>query len=342
MKKNRFFNYSKRLTSPKCILVLVFKSMLCVSTIAQANFKQENASDSVFSLSEEKTQNLVSAALNYRYTDKSTWKTLEEALPSIWTLACNLSEDELIKQQDLQKTLAIAAFHHIWQNRDLKHAEYLLNTLIELGKQPCYPFFLYLKAKLNFFKGNDREAFDYFLKASEQLQEPLSHEMRTVLIAIGSINLNDPEAIENDIMQAIIANDKGNLFVAQGHPKSALVEFESAFAIQVKAYGTQDHANVAYTLHCLGKALEEIGNFLEAEKKYKLALSIAEKVYGPKGHKEVVTILRYLGNILLKRHDPQGVKYIKAAIEVSREVNGENSPCTQSLERQLRDLNASS
>ncbi|HSW77061.1 MAG TPA: tetratricopeptide repeat protein [Candidatus Saccharimonadales bacterium] len=231
---------------------------------------------------------------NYCYTDMQTWETIKNNIQDINTLVWCV--DDLIKHPIYQDVLAILVSYHIHQLPyvdSIDKIDIMLSDLLTLKTQERYPLFLYLNAKYLCIKKEYEKSLFYFHQAKEEMypcHQGYHKELRSILIAIGSITQNDPQDIETNILKAIIANDLGNLYIVLHLYHLAIDEFQNALSLQKSTYQTKNHANIVYTLTCLGHAQEIIGDLKSAESNYQDALAMAKMVYTD-NHPELVPIM---------------------------------------------------
>lgn len=233
---------------------------------------------------------LSSAVTNYSYVDCSTWSALERIMPEISRRA-EMSHEEmfLLNAQELRE-MTIAAFHLIWNMQDYSSAHKMLDCL-EQSTYACPEIVQYLKGKLLFFQNGYEQAQEVFALAREiTVSDAKRTELRIILEVIGSCNKADPDGIEFELLEAIVANDSANLLLKTNRVEAAIVLFEQALMIQQAAYKTTRHANVAYTLRCLANAYVAQGSFATAKALYEQALAIGDVVYSNREHPEVIAL----------------------------------------------------
>lgn len=227
-----------------------------------------------------------SAVTNYCYTDRSTWLALEQRIPEICTWAAK--EEIGILNNDELHTMAIVAFHLIWNLQDYAPAHKMLNYL-EQSAYACPELLYYFKGKLLFFQNKYADALNAFSHANIiTVREAKRIELATMLTAIGSYNKTDPDDIELDLFKAIVANDTANVLLKLNRIEEAILLFNFALNIQKMAYGTTQHANVVYTLRCLANAYALQGDVEIAKTICEQALALCNSVYDDANHPEVI------------------------------------------------------
>ena len=236
----------------------------------------------------------------YKYIDPRTWKIASQVDLNPNELTSILTTD-LEKDKQVQLGLSVLAFHYIWNHEHAQLAQQILKQLLKSGEEIFHPFFYFLKSKACHFKGEYDLSLAFLNKAEESLQSSINRnfDYRQLLTCIGSLNDKDPEGIEYTVMKAIISNDKGNNYYAIGLYDEAINAFTCALNLQIEAYSTMCHANIAYTRRCMGKSFEEKGMRLEAIEQYDLAASIANDIYD-ECHPEAIAIKKALDHCHLQ------------------------------------------
>jgi len=102
--------------------------------------------------------------------------------------------------------------------------------------------------------------------------------------------------------------------VRLGKFDEAETSFRESIAVQVKAYNTRDHTDVAASLHGLANVLESLGKFDEAETSWISVVEIEERVFGSRHTATTIPTLLSLARLLLKTKRPVD------ALEWSREA----------------------
>jgi tetratricopeptide (TPR) repeat protein len=247
--------------------------------------------------SEFKTVNDVKMALNYRYTDRSTWQSVDQLIPYLCEITQN-ADDQFEKDEDMLHAMAVASFHLIWNTQDFVFAHKLINYLF-YKEYRCTPLLHYFKGKLFSFEQKFDAALNCFNMINVSLISTKEEqaELHDMLLAIGSLTSNDPQGIENDLLKVITVNDTANILLAQGKAEKAIQAFEHALAMQKNAYKTTMHANVAYTLRCLAQAYAEQGNLNIAKEKFQQALDMCNVIYHDANHPEIAAIRKSLQDL---------------------------------------------
>ena len=92
-----------------------------------------------------------------------------------------------------------------------------------------------------------------------------------------------------------------NVLVRQGKYEEAERTYRESVEVQVKAYGTREHAEVAASLAGLANVLESQGKYEEAERTYRESVEVKVKAYGTREHASVAASLHGLANVLVSQ-----------------------------------------
>ncbi len=219
----------------------------------------------------------------YRYTDPSTWRAVEGLIGQL-----------MINHQSIKDmhTIAIVAFHLIWQVKDFTLAQKLLDQLHQ-NNYSCKNMIHYLQGKLYYFQANFPKALASYAHIDFDAKDEKA-ALSTMLKIIGSYNKPDPDGIELDLLQAIIINEIANIHLEQQAYDEAITGFNAAFTLQKKAYRTIEHANVAYTLRRLGITYAKKGDIINAKAAFNKSLNICKAVYKELDHPELHAVLECL------------------------------------------------
>ena len=90
----------------------------------------------------------------------------------------------------------------------------------------------------------------------------------------------------------------GNLFNKQGKYERALSYYNEALAIERKAYGNNDHAEVAGALIGIGNVFVSEGKLEEALDYFKKSLEVVKKVYATNDQADIAMTLSNIGVVL--------------------------------------------
>ncbi len=225
-----------------------------------------------------------STVKEYRYTDPSTWPAIERFIGQL-----------TINPQSIKNmhTVAVVAFHLIWQTKDFILAQKLLNQLMQKNYS-CKNMINYLQGKLYSFTENYEKALASYGQINFDAQDDEKNALSAMLKTIGSYNSSDPDGIELDLLHAIITNEIANIHLEQKAYDEAVRGFSAAFTILKKAYLTTKHANIAYTLRRLGIAYAKKGDILNAKDALHQALKICKNVYTDQNHPEFHAVMTSL------------------------------------------------
>jgi tetratricopeptide (TPR) repeat protein len=123
--------------------------------------------------------------------------------------------------------------------------------------------------------------------------------------------------------QNLVLHERANLFRHVGDLEGAAHVLERALAICTKAFGTEDHRDVAASLHQLAGVLHAQGDLDGAKKMLERALAIKAKVFGTEYHPDVAASLHALAGVLQAQGDLNGAKKrIERALAIDAKVFG--------------------
>ena len=91
----------------------------------------------------------------------------------------------------------------------------------------------------------------------------------------------------------------GGVLEAQGDLEGARSLLERSQAISVKVLGTEEHPEVAASLHELGRVLQAQGDLTGARRALERSQAILFSVLGTEEHPDVAASLKELGGVLL-------------------------------------------
>ena len=100
---------------------------------------------------------------------------------------------------------------------------------------------------------------------------------------------------------------------------SALELYEEASEIYVGIFG-RVHPQTAMALNGTGMLKYNLGAREEALELLRESVDINRAIYGEEGHVELAIVLQNLGNVLGSERDPEGVEYLREAVEVYRSL----------------------
>lgn len=245
---------------------------------------------------------VISIVNQYRYTDSRTWNSLNKALPFIKQLDQNTPPKDLTENYQLSKIFMVTVCHLIWNQNELDFAKSIIKKLSPFMDPILSSMIAYFNGKQLIFENQGKKAiikFQIAQKAVDTIPKNDLPKLREILQAMGSINPQEPKDIEATVFKAVLHNDLARALLLQGKNQEAETNYSQAFKLQKKSYGTEIHANVAYTLHWWGTALESLNQKQHALEKFKQAKSIADQIYTDPNHPEVLEINKKIQDITL-------------------------------------------
>ncbi|WP_437718791.1 tetratricopeptide repeat protein [Sorangium sp. So ce448] len=112
-------------------------------------------------------------------------------------------------------------------------------------------------------------------------------------------------------------------FMSGRAPARAVERIRQAHALLVGAHGTEDHVEVAASLHSLGAVLRAQGDLEGARKALERSRAILVKMNGTEEHPEVAASLNSLGGVLMAQGDLGGArKALERSLAIDTKMHG--------------------
>ncbi|KYF73026.1 hypothetical protein BE17_36145, partial [Sorangium cellulosum] len=112
-------------------------------------------------------------------------------------------------------------------------------------------------------------------------------------------------------------------FTAGRPPYRAAERIRQGYVLLIRAHGTEEHPDVAASLHALGNVLRAQGDFAGARKALERSLAIKAKVHGTEDHPDVGASLHALGGVLRAQGDLAGArKALERSLAIQAKVDG--------------------
>ncbi|WP_437563968.1 tetratricopeptide repeat protein [Sorangium sp. So ce542] len=112
-------------------------------------------------------------------------------------------------------------------------------------------------------------------------------------------------------------------FMAGRSPSRAVERIERGHVLLVRAHGTEEHRDVAVSLHALGGALMARGDLAGARRAMERSMAIKAKVHGTEEHRDVAASLHGLGVVLIAQGDLVGARQaLERSLTIGAKVHG--------------------
>ncbi|WP_437728926.1 tetratricopeptide repeat protein [Sorangium sp. So ce861] len=112
-------------------------------------------------------------------------------------------------------------------------------------------------------------------------------------------------------------------FKAGRSPSRAVERIRRGHALLVRVHGTEEHPDVAASLHELGGVLRAQGDLAGARKALERSLAIKAKVHGTEEHPDVAASVHELGGVLRAQGDLTGArKALERSLDIEHRVRG--------------------
>jgi tetratricopeptide (TPR) repeat protein len=171
------------------------------------------------------------------------------------------------------------------------------------GRWPVRARLAWLQAYPHYHRGRYREAHEWLATAESYHRE----------IPAG------------DDLDALLADDMGQLEHKLGNPHGALGYFQRALELRRQRHG-DDHADTALSLRNVARAYREIGSYKQALELSEQALATLHVVYGPR-HRLISSVLNDVGVTHADLGDYQkALNFQSRALQLSQELLGAFHP----------------
>lgn len=189
---------------------------------------------------------------------------------------------------------------HAWQQRALD------------GRWPVRARLAWLQGYPHFHRGRYREAHEW-------------------VEAAGRYHRETPAG---DDLEALLADDMGQLEQQLGNPRDALGHYQRALALRRQRH-VDDHADTALSLRNVARATRELGDYKQALELSEQSLAMSLAVYGPR-HRAIASVLHDVGVTHASLGDyRKAIDFLSRALQLNQELLGafhhDHAPLLSSL-----------